>query len=59
MLFTDLGYCAGCLDVVGARGDILVFKQDGACVDGAYMDRAYLDKAYMDGACSCLLLEFP
>ena len=59
MSFTDLACCAGCLDAVGVRGDVLALEWDGAYIDGACADKAYLDKACTDGACSCLLLEFP
>ena len=56
MSFIDLAYYTGCLGAVGVRGDVLVLKWDGACVDGvcmdgACLDRACLNKAYLGGAC--------
>ena len=51
MLFIDLAYCAGCLGVVGVRGDILVLKWDGAYIDGACVDETYMDRACTNKVC--------
>ena len=51
MSFTDLAYCAGCLNAVGVRGDVSALGWDGACTDRACADGSCPDKACPDGTC--------